>query len=61
MDMSGIFSVGPENGIYEVLVNGALLLQNITVKVSVFKEIRLASGKKSRMESSAFAEIVPRN
>ena len=61
VDLSGIFSVGPENGIYEVLVNGALLLQNITVKVSVFKEIRLASGKMSRMESSAFAEIVPRN
>ena len=61
VDLSGIFSVGPENGIYEVLVNGALLLQNITVKVSVFKEVRLASGKMSRMESSAFAEIVPRN
>ncbi len=61
VDLSGIFSVGPENGIYEVLVNGSLLLQNITVKVSVFKEIRLASGQKKRMESSAFAEIVPRN
>ena len=60
-DLSGIFSVGPDHGIYEVLVNGALLLQGVTVKVSVFKEVRLASGTPSRMVSSAFAEIVPRN
>ncbi len=61
VDLSGIFSVGPEHGIYEILVNDALLLQNITVKVSVFKDLRLASGHTTRMESSAFAEIVPRN
>ncbi len=60
-DLSGIFSTGPDHGIYELLVNGAPLLQGVTVQVSVFKEIRLASGDTSRMVSSAFAEIVPRN
>lgn len=61
VDLAGIFSVGPNHGIYEVSVNDAKLLQGVTVKVKVFKEISLASGEKKRMESSAFAEIVPRN
>ncbi len=60
-DLSGIFSTGPDHGVYELLVNGAPLLQGVTVQVSVFKEIRLAFGTTTRMESSAFAEIVPRN
>ena len=60
-DLSGIFSTGPDHGIYELLVNGAPLLQGVTVQVSVFKEIQLGGGGTSRMVSSAFAEIVPRN
>lgn len=61
VDLAGIFSEGPNHGIYEVLVNDAPLLQGVTVHVSVFKDVRLASGQNQRMVSSAFAEIVPRN
>ena len=61
VDIAGIFSEGPDHGIYELQVNGAPVLQGVTVKVSVFKDVRLASGAVQRMESSAFAEIVPRN
>ena len=60
-DVSGIFSVGPNHGIYEVQVNGAPLLQGVTVKVSVFKEVSRGYGSAQRLVSSAFAEIVPRN
>ena len=60
-DLKGIFSVGPDHGIYEVRVNGAPLVQGVTVDVTVFKDIGFGSGSDQRVTSSAFTEVVPRN
>ncbi len=61
MDLSAIISTGPNHGVYQVSLNNAPLVQGVTVRVSVFKEAALPGGKERRLESSAFAEIVPRN
>ncbi len=61
VDVAGIFSTGPDHGIYEVLVNGNPLLQGVTIDLTVYKDISLGYGKANRLTSSAFAEIVPRN
>ena len=60
-DLSGVFTVGSNQGIYEVSVNGIPTVQGVTAKVSVFKDISLGGGNTRRITSSAFAEIVPRN
>lgn len=60
-DLSAIISTGPNHGVYRVLLNGAPLVQGVTAHVSVFKDAWLPGQSDRRLESSAFAEIVPRN
>ncbi len=60
-EISGVFSTGPNHGIYEVRVNGAPLVKGVTVDVTVFKDIGFGGGPDGRITSSAFSEIVPRN
>ncbi len=59
--LSGKFAVGPNNGIYEVEINGIPLLRGITVNVSVYKDVQMGLGPARRITGTAFAEIVPRN
>jgi hypothetical protein len=60
-DLSGIFATGPDHGIYEVLINGEHLVQGITTKLTVFKDVNLGRGRQKTLEASAFMEVVPRN
>ena len=61
VDLAGIISRAPNHGIYEVLLNGAPLVQGITVDVTVYKDVRLGLGQPRRVEGSTYTEIVPRN
>ncbi|MDZ4199263.1 MAG: type II secretion system protein [Kiritimatiellia bacterium] len=61
VDIGGVFSTGPDHGIFELLVDGRPLVRAVTVDLSVFKDIPTGGGKKRRITASAFAEIVPRN
>ena len=60
-DLSAVISTGRDHGIYEVLLNGNPLVQGVTARISVIRDMQLAGGRAERLESSAFAEIVPRN
>lgn len=61
VDLSGIFSTGPDHGVYEVRINGHAIVQEINAYIEVIKDYSLSSGQTMTMRSSAFAEIVPRN
>ncbi len=61
VDVGGIFSTGPDHGIVELLIDGAPLIQAVTVNLSVYKDVAIGDGKTQRYETSAFAEIGPRN
>lgn len=61
VDLAAVISEGPDHGIYEVEVNGSPLLRGVTVYVSVYKEVGAFPRHTRRMQSSAMAEIVPRN
>jgi hypothetical protein len=54
VNISGIFSTGPDHDIYEVFVNGSPLLKGVTIDVAV-------TNSQYGIVSSAFAEIIPRN
>jgi prepilin-type N-terminal cleavage/methylation domain-containing protein len=61
VDLGGVFAIGPNHGIVEVLVDGKPLIQAVTVDLEVYKEISLMGGRRRRFTASAFSEIVPRN
>ncbi len=61
VELSGVFSVGPNQGIYEVLLNGKPLARRTQVELTVFKDVRTAVGSTKRMNASASIEVVPRN
>jgi hypothetical protein len=61
VDLAGIFSSGPDHGIYEVRLNDIELLQGITFNVKVYKDVQLGRGDPKRIEARTFTEIVPRN
>ncbi len=61
VDLAGIFSVGPDHGIYELLINGVPLLQGVTIDLEVFRVVSMGFSEPRRLTSKAYAEIVPRN
>ncbi len=61
VDLSGIFATGPDHGVYEVLVNGFPMVQEVNAYIEVIRDYTVSAGKTNRLVSSAFAEIVPRN
>lgn len=61
VDIGGMFSTGPDHGIFELLVNNRPLVQAVTVDLTVYADIPVGGGLRRRLTASAFAEIVPRN
>ncbi len=61
VDVGGVFTTGPDHGIIELLVDGARLVQGITVDLTVYKDVSMGSGPRQRLTSSVFAEMSPRN
>lgn len=59
--LSGIFSKGPDHGIYEVEVNGDPILRGVTVDLTVYKDVNLLLSEPKRLTARAFAEVVPKN
>ncbi len=53
-------STGPNHGIYEARIDDLPLLQGVTVKATVYKDINLG-GQTKRLTAKTFAEIQPRN
>ncbi len=61
VDLGGVFTTGPDHGQIELWVDGAPLLQGVTVDLTVYKDVSLGRGGKKRFTSSVFAEMSPRN
>ena len=60
-DLGGSFTTGPDHGVVELLVDGAPLVQGLTVDLMVYKDVALGSAGRQRLTSTVFAEMSPRN
>jgi len=61
VNISGIFTKGPEYGIVEVLVDGMPLQSALSVDLMIYKDLFSFKGESKRISSSLTAKIRPRN
>lgn len=61
VDLGGSFETGPDCGIVELLVDGTQLIQGVTVDLTVFTNARMGPGATTRLTSSTYTEMSPRN
>lgn len=60
VDIGGTFSMGPDYGIFSLLVDGQPLKKGVVVNVEIFDYAR-AHGATNRITSMATTEVTPRN
>lgn len=62
VDIGGTMTVGPEYGIYEVLVDDKQLVKGVTIDLTIYQDVVGFSGAGSnRLTSTITGEIEPRN
>ena len=61
MNVGGIFTKGPNYGIFQVLVDGDPLRSALIVDLEIYKDTRVMNSKTRRITSSLQADLTPRN
>ena len=61
VNISGIFTKGPDHGIVEVLVDGAPLQSALGIDLLIYRDIFSQNKQTKRVTSSLKAELTPRN
>jgi len=60
VDVGGIFTKGPNNGIWEIKVDGQRLVRGIAVNIEIFQDVFSKQGPR-RVKSILTSEVTPRN
>ena len=60
VDVGGIFTKGPNNGIWEIKVDGQRLVRGIAVNIEIFQDVYSKQGPR-RVKSVLTSEVTPRN
>ncbi len=61
VDVGGIFSKGPDHGIWELTVDGNPLVKGVTMDLTIYKDMPVMNGGTRRLTSTVSMEIYPRN
>ncbi len=61
VNIGGIFTKGPDYGIFEISVDGDPLRSALVVDLEIYKDVTLTKGQQRRVTSSLKTEITPRN
>ncbi len=61
VDIGGIFTKGPDYGIFEISVDGQPLRSALIIDLEIYKDIILEEGTSRRITSSLKADLTPRN
>lgn len=61
VDIGGIFTKGPDYGIFEISVDGQPLRSALIIDLEIYKDIILEEGTSRRITSALKADLTPRN
>jgi hypothetical protein len=61
VDVAASYTMGPNQGIYELYVDGMPLIKGLTVELEVFEEVRLPARQLERLTARVVEEFEPRN
>jgi type II secretory pathway pseudopilin PulG len=60
-DIGGVFSKGPDHGIFELTVDDQPLTRGVTINLEIYDDAITFGGKRRRITSAVATEIEPRN
>jgi hypothetical protein len=61
VDIGGIFTKGPDYGIFEISIDGQPLRSALIVDLEIYKDITVEDAQQKRITSSLKVEVAPRN
>jgi hypothetical protein len=61
VDIGGIFTKGPDHGIFKVMVDNKDIKTGILIDLEIFETARGVAGENKEVTSSLSSEVTPRN
>ncbi|MCX6995922.1 MAG: prepilin-type N-terminal cleavage/methylation domain-containing protein [Kiritimatiellaeota bacterium] len=61
VDLGGLFSKGPDHGVFELTVDGNPLIKGCSMDMTIYKDVSVPGGGTRRMTSTVTTELYPRN